>query len=196
MKTKQDLKEKLIYIVEIILDVKKLVNDSYRMLMADSSEKFTLISRDSFLTRVRNSFEKLAVIELTKLYGSKSDNYRLDALLNDLLSNYKNSEWTHSISKVDLDDLLSHLNDDEMHSRKVKLKELRDQHYAHRDQNPKNNVHDIRFYYSDFAYLLRVAELIIDELMQKIFELPSSFKIYEGEDADNFLNSYLNKINP
>lgn len=189
----QDLRNKLNKIIQILEDSKKLMNDSYRMLMAESSEKFILISRNKFLTRVRNSFWKLAVIELTKLYGSRNDYFRLDMLIDQMIFNYKNAEWSTKISKADLEILQTTLSNNEILLRKEKLKEIRNQHYAHKDQNPDHNIHDIEFYYIDFAYLIRAAELIIDELMLKIFELSTSFNTYDGEDADNFLNTLLKK---
>lgn len=189
----QDLRNKLNEIIQILEDSKKLMNDSYRMLMADSSEKFSLINRNKFLTRVRDSFWKLAVIELTKLYGSRNDCFRLDMLIDQMILNYENAEWSTNISKADLETLQTTLNNNEILIRKEKLKEIRDQHYAHKDQNPDHNIHDIKFYYIDLDELIRAAELIISELMLKIFGLSSSFNTYDGEDVDNFLNTHLKK---
>ena len=191
MKSKLDLKEKLTLTIQIILDAKELMNDSYKMLMVDSSEKFSLIKRNKFLNRVRTSFWKLAIIELTKLYGSSMDHFRLDELINEMIVNYCSAEWATNISTDELKILQDYLNSDEIKVRTEKLRNMRNQHYAHTDKAPKNNIHDIKFYFLDFAFLLRNAELIVEELMSKIFDSQKIFLPYEGEDVDMFLNSYI-----
>ena len=131
MKTKFELKEKLIVIVQIILDAKELMNDSYKMLMADLLKKFSLITRNKFLNRVRISFWKLAIIELTKLFGSRMDDFRLDELINEMLVNYNSGEWAANISLDELKALQNYLNNEEVKIRTDKLRKIRNQHYAH-----------------------------------------------------------------
>ena len=163
--------------------------------MTDSSEKFSLISKDNFLTRVRDSFWKLAIIESTKLYGSRNDQYRIELVIDQMLFNHKYAEWKTKIPKIDLKKFQNHLNSNDVQTNMKKLKEIRNQYYAHKDENPDHNIYEIKFYYIDFAFLLRTAELIISELMIKIFEPSFTFSPYDGIDVDSFLNNYMESVN-
>ena len=59
------------------------------------------------------------------------------------------------------------------------------------DKAPKDNLYEIKFYFLDYAFLLRNAELIVEELMTKIFNSSKIFLPYAGEDVEMFLNSYI-----
>lgn len=191
MRINKELKDKLDKIIEIISDAKVLVNDSYFMLVTDTSEKFTLVSRDKFLRRVQLSFWKLAIIELTKLFGSKKDDFRLDSLINQMINNFNNSEWSAYISKDDLNKLKALLDSSETGIKKKNLREIRDEHYAHTDITPSNHIDAIKFFYDDFKYLMNRAEYIVNELMNKVFDDSAKFVTYNGEDVNNFLKQHL-----
>ncbi|MBW8050091.1 MAG: hypothetical protein FVQ77_07090 [Cytophagales bacterium] len=191
MRTNKELKDKLDKIIEIMSDAKVLVTDSYFMLVTDTSEKFTLVSRDKFLRRVQSSLWKLAIIELTKLFGSKKDNLRLDFLISQMINNFKNSEWSAYISKEDLNKLKALLDSSETAIKKKNLREIRDEHYAHTDITPSNHIDAVKFFYDDFKYLINLAEYIVNALMNKVFDVSVKFVTYNGEDVNNFLKQHL-----
>jgi|JI10StandDraft_1071094.scaffolds.fasta_scaffold429080_4 hypothetical protein len=184
------IEKKIDKIIIIINEAKFLMNDSYKMLMTDTSAKHVIINRNKFLTRVRESFWKLAVIELAKIYGSKNDKFRLEHFLNTLIENHKKGEYKLLISKKELNSLLSFLQKEDVLEKVEKLKEVRDKHYAHTDENAKS-LHEIKFYFTDFVFLLRTAELIIESINNKLFNKQRSFKSYFGDEADEFLNLFI-----
>ncbi|HPN18652.1 MAG TPA: hypothetical protein PK546_03865 [Chitinophagales bacterium] len=184
------IENKIDKIIIIINEAKFLMNDSYKMLMTDTSAKHVIINRNKFLTRVRESFWKLAVIELAKIYDSKNDKFRLEHFLNTLIENHKKGEYKLLISKKELNSLLSFLQKEDVLEKVEKLKEVRDKHYAHTDENAKS-LHEIKFYFTDFVFLLRTAELIIESINNKLFNKQRSFKSYFGDEADEFLNLFI-----
>ena len=93
------IENKIDKIIIIINEAKFLMNDSYKMLMTDTSAKHVIINRNKFLTRVKESFWKLAVIELAKIYDSKNDKFRLEHFLNTLIENHKKGEYKLLTSK-------------------------------------------------------------------------------------------------
>jgi hypothetical protein len=184
------IENKIDKIIIIINEAKFLMNDSYKMLMTDTSAKHVIINRNKFLTRVKESFWKLAVIELAKIYDSKNDKFRLEHFLNTLIENHKKGEYKLLISKKELNSLLSFLQKEDVLEKVEKLKEVRDKHYAHTDENAKS-LHEIKFYFTDFVFLLRTAELIIESINNKLFNKQRSFKSYFGDEADEFLNLFI-----
>jgi len=184
------IEKKIDKIIIIINEAKFLMNDSYKMLMTDTSAKHVIINRNKFLTRVKESFWKLAVIELAKIYDSKNDKFRLEHFLNTLIENHKKGEYKLLISKKELNSLLSFLQKEDVLEKVEKLKEVRDKHYAHTDENAKS-LHEIKFYFTDFVFLLRTAELIIESINNKLFNKQRSFKSYFGDEADEFLNLFI-----
>ena len=184
------IENKIDKIIIIINEAKFLMNDSYKMLMTDTSAKHVIINRNKFLTRVKESFWKLAVIELAKIYDSKNDKFRLEHFLNTLIENHKKGEYKLLISIKELNSLLSFLQKEDVLEKVEKLKEVRDKHYAHTDENAKS-LHEIKFYFTDFVFLLRTAELIIESINNKLFNKQRSFKSYFGDEADEFLNLFI-----
>ncbi|MEO8234213.1 MAG: hypothetical protein ABI549_02260 [Flavobacterium sp.] len=75
-----------------------------------------------------------------------------------MLLNHEDAEWRNLISKSELISFQSILSRDEIILNKEKLKELRYQHYVHKDEAPKSNIFNIRFY---FENLLKITESII-----------------------------------
>ena len=176
------IENKIDKIIIIINEAKFLMNDSYKMLMTDTSAKHVIINRNKFLTRVKESF--------WKLYDSKNDKFRLEHFLNTLIENHKKGEYKLLISKKELNSLLSFLQKEDVLEKVEKLKEVRDKHYAHTDENAKS-LHEIKFYFTDFVFLLRTAELIIESINNKLFNKQRSFKSYFGDEADEFLNLFI-----
>lgn len=167
--------------------------DSHSLLMTESSAEFTLVNRNRFLSRVRDNFWVLSIIEFYKIYGGKNDDYRLHKLINLLKHNYSSSEWKTQITLQEIIELEALLNDNETVSRITKLHELRNQHYAHRQKNPNNNSHQIGFYAEDLNELYKLAILICNKLIEKLFKEESfSYKI--DYSASEFLKQQIELI--
>lgn len=107
-----------------------------------------------------------------------------------MIENHKKGEYKLLISKKELNSLLSFLQKEDVLEKVEKLKEVRDKHYAHTDENAKS-LHEIKFYFTDFVFLLRTAELIIESINNKLFNKQRSFKSYFGDEADEFLNLFI-----
>lgn len=182
-------------ISDILRVARKLAFDCHSMLLSDNVT-FSIISRDKFLTRVRDSFWELAIIELSKLYGQnkRNDQCSLFVLLKYLEENRLNSEWRDKISTDEINRLLYDLNSDATKIRIDKLFDLRNQHYAHTDKTPKKNKYDIQFYFEDCFFLIELAEGIIKYLSDKILNKSIQFQKYTGENTTEFFQNHLEYI--
>lgn len=190
MKISHEIVTDLERIRDILIHCRKLVFDSYYMLVTKTSEKFTTISRDEFLVRVRESFWKLAIIELTKLYGSngQNDHYSIPALLKAIHSSQlfmKDNMFLDKLKKIK-----HSIKTQDTKARVKKLLELRNQHYAHTDRHPENNIHNIKFYFEDFLHLLRLAENIVTNLSID-FGIQIVFAEYEGQQMNDFIDRFI-----
>lgn len=195
MKNINEIEINIERITDIINNAKILMNDSYKMLITDSSIKFSLVNRNKFLSLSRDSFWKLGIIELAKLYGSRNDHFRLEFFLKDLIGNYNDANWRDKMELSELNSLLSNCLIQEVRNKTEKLKELRDQHYAHTDKIPSNHLTKVQFYFTDFIFLLELAEKIVEILSTKLLNKTQIFKQYGGENVDAFLNDYIENLN-
>jgi hypothetical protein len=75
-----------------------------------------------------------------------------------------------------------------------RLKEIRKQHYAHTDKNPKNSIYDIKFYYDDCILLINKAEELIESLSKKLIDKSIALSNYQGEDVNTFLDNQIKNI--
>ncbi|HWY38192.1 MAG TPA: hypothetical protein VNY73_06505 [Bacteroidia bacterium] len=162
------------------------------MLVTKTREKFTTIHREKFLKRVRESFWKLAIIELTKLYSdnSKSDHYSIIVLLKNLRRHHSSSGWKDKITAQELKEISASFKTQDIKDRIEKLIELRNQHYAHTDKKPDNNIYDVKFFLEDGVFLIEKAENTIKTLADKIGH-PIVFANYRGEQMDEFIDKYM-----
>ena len=194
MLTEEQIKKDVELIAYFLTVCKKLAIDSYCMLVTDSEGKFTVIHRAPFLKRVRETYWKMAIIELSKLYGQKKNNnhYSLTFLMSDLITQHPTADWKNKISVEKIKLLASTIDTEEVKTKVEKLIELRDQHYAHTDKDPKHNIFDVKFYYEDCIFLLKKAEEIIQPLAQH-FELNILFAEYKGEEMNNFIDEYMQR---
>ncbi|MGD0711869.1 MAG: hypothetical protein ABR968_11905 [Bacteroidales bacterium] len=187
----KEIESDLEKIVEILTFSRQLAYDSYKMLMtdSDSSEMFSVIARDKFLTRVRDSFFKLAIIELTKLYGNKKNNhYSFEALFDSL------KKYTDKISLEEITTLYADITNEEMFTKINNLIEIRDKHYAHTDKNPKRNLYCIKLQFKDISYLIEKAEIFINSLSIKILNKSIPFSKYDGGEMNEFFDKHLEYI--
>lgn len=193
MLTEEQIKKDIDLIAYFLTACKKLAWDSYCMLMADSA-KFNVIHREPFLRHVRETYWKMAVIELSKLYGLKKRNnhYGLTFLISDLITQHSTADWKNKISIEELELLGSSIDTEEVKTKIEKLNELRDQHYAHTDKDPKHNIFDVKFYYEDCTFLLKKAEEII-KVLARHFEFNLIFTEYKGEEMNNFIDEYMQR---
>lgn len=192
MKLEKDIQEDIIMIAEILISCRELTYDSYYMLLTDTSEKTTVIFQDKFLVRVRESFWKLAIIELTKIYGDNADNdhYSVPILISNLKRRHASSAWKNKITSDELRLIHKSLKALEIKNQIKKLLELRNQHYAHTDKSPKNNIYDVKFYFDDCISLIKNAENIILKL-SVVFDCKIEFPNYTGEHMNEFLDRHI-----
>ena len=114
MSKRADIENKIIRINNILINSRKLAFDSYVMLNVDSSAKHELIFRNKFLMRTRENLWKLSIIELTKIIGSKKEDYQIVKILNFLLNNYKNLDWKTKINKSELIEMQDRISNNEI----------------------------------------------------------------------------------
>jgi hypothetical protein len=187
--TINEIKIRLDKTISILNDSKILERDSYKMIMTDNSEEFTIVDDNEFLKNVRISLWKLSIIELHKLYAENSNNnhYRIVSLLEEISRQRKKSEWCDCITKSEINKMFLDIQSPETTKNIENLKDIRNQHYAHTDKKPKKNIHDIKYYHDSSNYLIQLADNILEQLMIKLID--KNFKIlkYEGENATNFL---------
>ena len=191
-----DVEKDLNKIAEILVYSKQLTYDSYFMLVTKTSTKFNIISRDKFLQRIQKSFWILAIIELSKLFGpiEGNDKFSIILLIDNLKNAHSNSEWTNLITDKELEKINSEFNTSEMKIHIKNLRELRNQHFAHADKNPKNHIHDIKFYFDNSIFLIEKLEKIITFLSEKLLNKPITFHNYKGEEMDSFFDKHINYI--
>ena len=189
-----EIEKDLIKCHDILIFSRQLIYDSYNMLMTNKNEKFTIISRDKFLNRVRDSFRILATIELSKLFGTKNISFSIVCLIKILEENYEQSDWRFMISLDELKQIKFELNSENTQKQIKNLKEIRDQHYAHSDKTPENNIYDITLYYEDYFSIINKSELILQTLFNKLLDKSISPSIYKGDDSDIFFEKYLDLI--
>ncbi len=189
---KDDIEKHFDKISEILIDCRKLTYDSYYMCVTKTNTKHIIISREKFLKRVRESFWTLAIIELTKLYSknNRNDHFSIPFLIKKLL----NSSFSELISSDKLKELEINFTIPNIKTRIDKLKELRNQHFAHTDIDPDNNIYDIEFYFDDSIFLIEKAEKIIEFLSLKILSKPIVFSKYEGEEMESFFDKHKEYI--
>lgn len=190
----QDIEKDLIKCNDILIFSRQLIYDSYHMLMTNKNEKFTIILRDKFLNRVRDPFRILATIELSKLFENKNKCFSIVCLIKILEEEYEQSDWKNMISLYELKQIKFKLNAEDTKKQIKNLKEIRDQHYAHSDKTPENNIYDIALYYEDYFSIINKSELILQTLFNKLLDKSISPSIYKGDDTDIFFEKYLDLI--
>ena len=193
MKSTQDIENDLNRISEILQYSKKLTFDSYSMLVAKTNAKHNVIWGDKFLKRTRDSLWLLAMIELAKLFGQskQNDHFSIPIFISELRKFHLTSKWKHLITSAELKQCSIQFKNAEIRTRIDKLKELRNQHLAHTDKNPDNNIYNVKFYFEDSMYLIEQAEEIITYLSSKLLPSPIEFQEYKGEDVDSFLDKHI-----
>lgn len=191
--TKQDLENKLNKIFDILVYSRQLFYDSYGMFVTKTNVKHLVISVDKFLERTRDSFWKLAIIELSKLFGenNSNDHYSILLLIKTLRKKHFNAEWSSLITPEELKKIEATFKVQDFKARVNKLTELRNQHYAHTDKIPKNNVYDLKLSFEDCFFLVDKAEIFTKDLYLKILGKVVDFPQYEGEDMENFLDKHI-----
>ena len=187
-----NIEDQLNKISEILIDCRQLVFDSHSIIVTKTNSKHIIVSRDKFLTCAGEVFWKLAIIELTKLYND-SDDLNIVSLFKHVRL-HSQSQWGKLIAADELRQLNSVLANRDTKSRVKKLKELRNQHFAHTNNPPDNNVYDIRFYFEDCIFLIEKAEYLVSTLSYKLLKQPILFKKYKGEDVDLFLDKHIEYI--
>ena len=192
MITEQEIKKDLDRIADILSYSRHLVVDSYHMLHTETSEKFSTISRNKFLVRVRDSFWKLGVIELAKIYGKspESDHYSLPLLISALRKQHKFSDWNAKISSDELKNLKHSIGTNQIKESIRKLLIVRNKHYAHTDKDHLGCFHDIKFHVENCFGLIEVAETIIETLSEK-FSLQIKLPDYQGEQMNDFIDNFM-----
>jgi hypothetical protein len=159
---------------------KRLCQDSKALLLTDTNQKFQLVHRSPFLSRVRESFFSLSVIELCKILGNpKSNHYSLKALISKIPSdNQAKTSWSSRIEELAVKESLA------------KLQVMRDKHFAHNDMDAPN-LHSIKLYYDDLEALILLAENISIEIAMNLMHSQLNFERYSGEDVNNLLNTMI-----
>ena len=186
--TINEVKIKLEKTISILNEAKVLERDSYRMIMTDSSEKFTIVDNNVFLKSIRISLWKLSIIELHKLYGGRNDDFRISELLKNISTVEKKSKWFDLITEVEIENMKEKIQSPETIKNIENLKEIRNQYYAHTDKNPKKNIYNIKYYHDSSYYLIQMADNILEKLMIKLVDKNYKILKYEGENATDFLN--------
>lgn len=196
MKTIKEIETELSKISEILHYCRKLTYDSHCMLVAKTNTKHIIIWRDKFLTRTRDSLWFLSIIELSKIYGQnkQNDHFSIMILVAELRKSHSTSKWKEMISSKELKQCAAELKASDIKIRVNKLKELRNQHLAHTDKNPNNNIYNVKFYFDDSTYLIEQAEKMITFLSMKLLSTPITFQEYNGEDVDLFLDNHINYL--
>jgi|GEM_PF-5756912 len=174
----------LMNMVDILNYSNSLLIDSYRMLLTKNNKEFIFINRNKFLRKTQIALFKLGIIELCKLFGRKQTNH---------FSLY-NIETLAAKFDIKFNLSIEHLNNPDVMKKISLLHEMRNQHFAHTDlhfqfdkKNGKRNMNEIKFYFDDAFNLINIAELIIEELYDKLNLKRDSEILNNENDADLFL---------
>lgn len=169
-----------------------LTYDSYNLRVPDTNEKFITIHHDKFLARLPETFWKLAIIELTKLYSSniKNDHFSIILFVKFLRRNHFTSSWKEMITSEELEELDTSFKTHELKMRIGRLLELRKQHYAHKDKNPDHHIFDVKFYLPDCVVLIEIAENVLRILASK-FGFQMKISDYNGNQVNDFIEKYI-----
>jgi len=188
--TKRELGIHIDTMLDITSKAKQYAYDSFNLIMLDSSVKDMIVRHDKFLNKTRSAFWTLAIIETHKLFGGGYDYFRFENLFKLLRSNYPNSEWKHNISLDEITHIESIFSSNEMKSKIKELKELRNQHYAHLDQDPNNHIMNIRLFYKDLEELFAISEKVCINLKEKLFNTQCSKVMLDK----NSINQLIDKL--
>jgi hypothetical protein len=195
MNTTLSIKTKIEQIILIIDKAHQLERDSYKMLITDTSVKYTVIARNPFLLKTRISLWELSVIELHKLFGSsKNDHFKIETFIEQMIKNHSSAEWSNQIKIDELKKLKEEFDNLENQTSIKKLQEIRGKFYAHTDENPLKNIYDVRFHHSDHLLLTQLAKIIICKIINSIYDEKFIFETYDGEDLDTFMDNYIQYI--
>jgi len=188
MRNKKDIEYTLRKMADILNYSYSLLNDSYRMLITSTNTEFKVIHRNKFLRKVQITFFKLGIIELCKLFGNPRNNH---------FSFYKLESTFPSINKSTILNI-SMLEEFKIKNKITLLEEFRNKHFAHTDldidyskEKGKRSIYEIKFYFKDAFQLINIAEIIIEELNQKLIGKDNIPILNKENDANDFILKHL-----
>ena len=168
--TKSELKKYLERTLDIIRTAKQYVYDSQCILLLDTAEKDEVIRPNKFMYRTYVALWTLAIIDTHKLFGGRNDDSRLQKLIYYLMDAYRNSDWREDITLEEIKILEAKLADPKVVAAAELLKELRSQHYAHKQRTPKRHETEVGLDFKGADFLLNVAEGLCDTINEKLFD--------------------------
>ena len=184
---KDNLKQRIEQIIYIHLDSKYYYRDYKYLCQPDTKEEREVIN-NSFISRIRTMFWKMAVIELNKLFQkSSNEHFNLIHILESLIEKYDTDIWIQEIDRSILLKWLNKLNNPDFTSIKSKLKKQRDEYIAHTDKNPSIPLKEIIITFEEFETLILFTEEIVKTLQEYYFNTLLDLNVPEMEKAGNIL---------
>ncbi len=171
------IQERLPNMFNILQLARQHVYDSKSLICSDTTEEHLTIRRSKFLMRTQVSLYILAIIETSKIFGRDGDYYNLHKVINIVKHGYQSVKT--KISKEQIADFENQINSEKVKKSISKLHELRDEHYAHSDKTPQNDVHGVGLYYDELLEIIELAEKICCTLSEKLYDEQRITEIFD-----------------
>jgi len=189
MKTLKDLEYEVRERSDILYKAISFGKDSI-YLKNPATEREKNISKEysmklGFINKTMYSFWVISVLEMYKLYGGRSDKFKMKTLLDKLLSNYQNSEWSETLKEEEILEWKGKLTSEEYDNIAEKVRTLRNKFYGHKDKDFTENIWDVGPTIDEYEKLMDFTKEIIISIQQKVL----------GYDDARFKRVSLGKAN-
>jgi hypothetical protein len=178
MTSLEDLKIEIDSISDILIRANLFYNDSRYFSNPTSESERETKKAFKYLNQIHYSTWILTVLEFCKLFDNReSQQFNILKFLKKLNSSLQKLNIQNKVDSKDIKKWEYKLNSDNVQETIEKLKNLRDQYYAHRDRNPKYTVSDLIPDNESLDNLLNIGKEIVFEIYNKVFEIHQLFDI-------------------
>lgn len=159
MDSNYSFETKIVETSKMIIWIKNVINDiQYLYSSSEDLNPDSLEKNQIFFSRILVYSWTFLTIEIMKIYDKKG-HFGLRKLLNISINEYRNLKLNGRISLQELKELLLELDNNLVNEKIVRIKELRDEHYAHYDN--KALMKEINIPLHEFKFLATKAEDIL-----------------------------------
>jgi hypothetical protein len=135
-------------------------DDCLYMRNTANPEERAVIENDVYVQRSMFVHGVFAVLQITKLFGGKNDDYAIAKLLNKLFEAQPQAAWRDKLDRARIQGWQDKLASPEVSDPAQRLRTLRDKHFAHADKGTPSLDGELRSFWTDMPILLDLADEI------------------------------------
>jgi len=170
MMTKEELREDTGKMLSLWMSA-QLAFDDYKYLRNPDTEiERAVVEHDPYIQRSTYIQGVFCVLQLSKIFGGKNDDFSLRKLLNKLLNEHRGSPWSDKLALTTIKEWIAELEADPIAQSAKRLSDMRDKHFAHSDRNAPPIEDLITSFWTDAPILLAFADRVVGHISLEVCE--------------------------